>query len=224
MTASPSEWVIVGSGILGRQVEASLQACAAARGEALLGYLDDDPAKVGLEVGGRPILGVTDAWLRSHGRPVHVAVAIGNPRGREAVAERIRALGVGAQFTPVINPFSFVGPRVVLEEGVIVNAGCVCQCDLTVGAFTILASCCSLAHDSRVGSYSWLSPGSRLAGYASVGDECWIGMNTAVLPHRKVHDRAETGAGSVIHKDVPEDAVVAGVPARLLRMRDPAGP
>lgn len=223
MTTLPSEWVIVGSGILGRQVEASLQAYAISRGEALLGYLDDDPVKAGLEVGGRPILGVTDTWLRSHGRPVHVAVAIGSPGGRKAVAERIRALGVGALFTPVINPFSFVGPRVALEEGVVVGAGCVCQCDLTVGAFTVLASGCSLGHDSRVGAYSWLSPGSRLAGYASVGDACWIGMNTSVLAHRKVHDRAETGAGSVINKDVPEDAVVAGVPARFLRMRDPGG-
>jgi sugar O-acyltransferase (sialic acid O-acetyltransferase NeuD family) len=218
VSALPKEWVIFGSGIVGRQVFASLQAHVAPRGERILGFLDDDASRVGQIVADLPILGAPEAWLSAHGRPVQVAMAVGDPKARRAAVARVKALEVGALFTPVVNPFGFIGPNVRLGEGVVMQAGVVCQCDLEIGPFTYVGSCCSVAHDCVVGEFNWLSPGVRMAGYAAIGNECWVGMNTVVLPHKKIHDRAETGAGSVITRDVPEGETVAGVPAKPTRL------
>ena len=57
-----------------------------------------------------------------------------------------------------------------------------------------------------------------------VGSNVWIGYGACVLRGVRVGDNSIVGANSVVTRDVPANAVVGGVPARLLRMRDaPAG-
>lgn len=53
-----------------------------------------------------------------------------------------------------------------------------------------------------------------------VGDGADIGMNAIILPGVEIGRGAIVGAGAVVRDDVPELAVVAGVPARILRFRD----
>jgi len=53
-----------------------------------------------------------------------------------------------------------------------------------------------------------------------VGDEAWIGAAAVVLPGVTVGRGAVVGAGSVVSRDVPSNAIVAGVPARVLRFRE----
>jgi len=53
-----------------------------------------------------------------------------------------------------------------------------------------------------------------------VGSNVWIGHGAQILRGVTVGDNAIVGAGAVVTKDVPANAVVAGVPARLLRMRE----
>ena len=50
-----------------------------------------------------------------------------------------------------------------------------------------------------------------------IGNDVWIGAGTIVLPEVKIGDGAIIGAGAVVTHDVPAYAVVAGVPARILR-------
>src|SRR3954469_11204374 len=53
-----------------------------------------------------------------------------------------------------------------------------------------------------------------------VGHNVWIGYGACVLRGVSVGDNSIVGTNAVLHKDVPENAVVGGVPARVLRMRD----
>lgn len=52
-----------------------------------------------------------------------------------------------------------------------------------------------------------------------MGDDCDIGLGAIVLPGVTIGRGAQVGAGAVVTHDVPPYAVVAGVPARVLRMR-----
>jgi acetyltransferase-like isoleucine patch superfamily enzyme len=56
-----------------------------------------------------------------------------------------------------------------------------------------------------------------------VGSNCWIGYGACILRGVRVGDNSIVGANSVVTKDVPANAVVAGVPARLIRMREAPG-
>jgi acetyltransferase-like isoleucine patch superfamily enzyme len=53
-----------------------------------------------------------------------------------------------------------------------------------------------------------------------VGNNCWIGYGACILRGSTVGDNCIVGTSTVVTKDVPANAVVGGVPARVLRMRD----
>ncbi len=54
----------------------------------------------------------------------------------------------------------------------------------------------------------------------AVGHNCWIGYGACILRGTTIGDNAIVGTSTVVTKDVPANAVVGGVPARVLRMRD----
>jgi acetyltransferase-like isoleucine patch superfamily enzyme len=53
-----------------------------------------------------------------------------------------------------------------------------------------------------------------------VGSNVWIGYGACVLRGVRVGDNAIVGTNSVVTRDVPANAVVAGIPARIIRMRE----
>ena len=52
-----------------------------------------------------------------------------------------------------------------------------------------------------------------------IGNDVWIGMRAIIMPGVKVGNGAVIGAGAVVTKDVPDYAVVGGVPAKIIRFR-----
>jgi maltose O-acetyltransferase len=52
-----------------------------------------------------------------------------------------------------------------------------------------------------------------------IGDDVWIGTHAVILPGVNIGKGAVIGAGSIVTKDVPENAIVAGIPARIVKYR-----
>ncbi len=59
----------------------------------------------------------------------------------------------------------------------------------------------------------------RRARRAVIGHDTWIGHNAQVKPEVRVGTGAVVASGAVVTKDVPDYAIVAGVPAKVVRMR-----
>lgn len=54
----------------------------------------------------------------------------------------------------------------------------------------------------------------------SIGEDCWIGSNVTVLDGVHIGNKVVIAAGAVVNKDIPDYAIVGGVPARILKMRN----
>lgn len=61
----------------------------------------------------------------------------------------------------------------------------------------------------------------RASRRVSIGHDTWIGHGAIIRPEVTVQDGAVVGAGAVVTRDVPAYAVVIGVPARVMRYRQP---
>lgn len=55
--------------------------------------------------------------------------------------------------------------------------------------------------------------------HTAIGNDVWIGRNSIILSGRVIGNGAVVGAGSVVTKDVPDYAIVAGNPAKIIRFR-----
>src|SRR3979409_2102906 len=53
-----------------------------------------------------------------------------------------------------------------------------------------------------------------------VGHNCWLGYGAGVLRGVSVGDNSVIGTSAVVTKDVPDNAIVGGIPARVIRMRE----
>jgi len=53
-----------------------------------------------------------------------------------------------------------------------------------------------------------------------IGTDCWLGANCVVLDGVSIGDHVVVGAGAIVTHDIPDWAIAAGVPARVLRQRD----
>lgn len=82
--------------------------------------------------------------------------------------------------------------------------------------FTYRSRSYGLSEEDDRGFFDW-----RRSHRVTLEHDVWIGHGAVVLPGVKIGTGAAVGAGAVVSKDVPPFAVVAGVPARVIRFRFP---
>ena len=110
--------------------------------------------------------------------------------------------------------------KVHLGERTIINFGCLLDgrkfsiitgSDVSIGPE---ASILTLGHDPQAADFS------DRGGDVLIGDRVWIGYRSVILPGVSIGDGAVVGAGSVVTRDVPPYAIVAGNPARIIGERN----
>jgi phosphonate metabolism protein (transferase hexapeptide repeat family) len=82
--------------------------------------------------------------------------------------------------------------------------------------FTYRASTYFPGEDDDADVFAW-----RREHHVSIGHDVWIGHGAIILPGRNIGTGAVVAAGAIVTKDVPDYAIVAGNPARMIRPRFP---
>jgi acetyltransferase-like isoleucine patch superfamily enzyme len=78
---------------------------------------------------------------------------------------------------------------------------------------------CVIGYNTTILAHEYLIDEYRI-GDVIIGDEVMIGANSTVLPGVVIGDRAVVAAGTVVHKDVPAGAFVAGNPMRIVYTKE----
>lgn len=183
--------------------------------------VDDDPARHGARMLGYEVVGGREALLarrRSAGTGI---VAIGANPARRSVALWLASQGF--DFAAARHPAAQVGREVRIGAGSVLMAGAVVNSDTRIGMHCILNTACSVDHDCDLGDAVHVAPGARLCGGVAVGAGAFIGAGAVIVPGRRVGADAIIAAGAVVLGDVPERAVVAGNPARIVRSDESTG-
>ncbi len=75
-------------------------------------------------------------------------------------------------------------------------------------------------HDGGTLIYRHMIPDLEITKKIKVGNYVYIGIQTIILPGVTIGNHCVIGAGSVVTRDVPDNSVVAGVPARVIKSAD----
>lgn len=86
---------------------------------------------------------------------------------------------------------------------------------------TIGPNCNLITVTHPVDDYEMRREGWEIAHPITIGNGVWLGASVTVLPGVTIGDNAVIGAGSVVTKDIPANAIAMGVPARVTRFVDP---
>jgi sugar O-acyltransferase (sialic acid O-acetyltransferase NeuD family) len=182
-----------------------------ATGETGLIFVDDKPSE-------KSFLGfpLSQASLLAKLPSDLVIISVGNNRIREKIA---RKLSVG--FGLAVHPSAIISRRSQLQEGTVVMAGVIVNSSCTIGRHVILNTSCSVDHDCMLGDYVHLSPKVALAGNVRVGEGTHLGIGCQVIQGIRIGKWATIGAGATIIADVPDYAVVVGVPGKIIKYNLP---
>lgn len=208
--------VILGAGGHARVLLDALQTRAA---EFEFVVLDTDRARHGQQLLGAPILGDESMLpeLKRRGATGFIigVGSTGNSRPRQRLYET--ALAAGLLPVRVQHPTAIVSTGASLGDGVQLLAGSIVNIGTTIGINAIINTGAIVEHDCRVGSHAHIAPGATVCGGVTIGDGAHVGAGATIKQGIVIGRQAVVGAGSVVINDVPENTVVAGVPARVLK-------
>lgn len=184
----------------------------------VLGFIDNDISKHHQDFFGYKILGGFEIVNSLIEKNVHFVNLI----TRNTVLRYETSLFLSqkkALFTNCIHPevnlkMVKMGVGNTIEENVMLQA------NVYIGNNCAINTGSVIAHECVVGNTVFLAPRACLAGKVLVNDGAFLGTNCTVLPRIRIGCWATVGAGAVVTKDVPDYAVVAGNPARIIKYNE----
>jgi len=127
-----------------------------------------------------------------------------------------------------IEPGAIIREQVEIGDAAVVMMGAVINIGAVIGAGTMIDMGAILGGRATVGKNCHIGAGAVLAGVIEpasakpvvVEDGVLVGANAVVIEGVRIGRGAVVAAGAVVIEDVPENAVVAGCPARVVKMKD----
>lgn len=147
---------------------------------------------------------------------VPVVIAVGAPLLKAELVGR----WPGEAFASVVHPTSYVAPSALIGRGCVIAPLAAVGTRTTVGDHVLVNLGATVSHDIAIGDFVTISPGAHVGGNSTIGAGAFVGIGAAVRNGVNIAPGSVVGAGAVVVADTVENGVYAGVPARLVSIRE----
>ena len=118
---------------------------------------------------------------------------------------------------------AIIGPRVSIGDYSGIGLNAKIADDVYIGDYVMMGPDCIIYtnnHEFSDLSKPMMFQGKTVQRPVYIGNDVWIGSRVTIMPGVNIGNGVVIGASAVVTKDVPDYAVVGGVPARVLKYRD----
>lgn len=208
--------VIIGAGTYG-EVYASYLTEA---GIDILGFLDDDTTLQGKMIRNIPVIGSTQ--MLGTLKETHGVEAVYCPIGNNPIRVNFlkKAKDLGYKTPNYIHPTVNISRGVEIGNGVYILLGTNIMPYTRIKDYVMISMGVNVAHHSILDEGVFLSTGCNFGASIHAQKYAYCGISSTIMTG--LHTLGENcliGAGAVVIKDVPGNAIMAGVPAKLLRFK-----
>lgn len=143
-----------------------------------------------------------------------VIVATGDNGLRESKQILLESMEI--PLAVMIHPTAVISPFAKVSRGCTVLANAVINVNAVIGRGCIINTGAVVEHDCIIKEFANISPRAAMAGRTEIGSQTFLGIGSTIIDGIKVGENVIVGAGAVVIRDVPDRAVVAGVPAKII--------
>ncbi|MDO4485117.1 MAG: acetyltransferase [Bacillota bacterium] len=180
-------------------------------------FLDSDASKVGQIYEGYEIAGTYDNLdeIRVKFKTNKFFIAFGSMKYRKPVYEYF--VNSGWEAVNIIHPDAVVSKETKMGKGVLIECGCLVTPNPVIGDNVVVNTGSQINHDNVIENHVYIASGVVTSGGIVIGENSLIDDAVTITLGKKVGKNCIIGAGSVVTKDIPDNCVAYGCPAKPIR-------
>lgn len=182
-------------------------------GDKVVGFLDDNLERGTKVIEQYVIIGkINDCIKLQEDKSLLFIIAIGNNYIRKDIYEKYKL-----NYYTAIHPTAVIGIQVNIGEGTVVMANACINSNTTIGKNCIINTGAIIEHDNIIEDYVHISPNATLCGTVNIGKYTHIGAGATIKNNTTICSNCIIGAGAVVVKDIKQDGIYIGVPAKKIK-------
>lgn len=147
---------------------------------------------------------------------IPVTIPLITPGYRKLLEDEIIRLGF-TRWANFIDRTAIIALSTSFGEGIHINAGSVIGAKCNFGKQVLINRSVSIGHHVIVEDYVTFGPACVVCGNCTIGAGSFMGAGSIILPKVTIGSNSVIGAGAVVTKDVPNNCIVVGNPAKVIK-------
>ncbi len=181
------------------------------------GYLNDRIGK-GESIEEFPVLGTLHEVNKFIDAGYHFINTIYRIDGQETRITLFRDLGIPrTSLATFIHPTAYIAPKVLINAGAVIMPNASISTGVKIGCCSLVMPGATVGHNSVVGDFCHLAAQSCISSFVNISEGVHVGLNATVRENVSIGKYSALGMGSVLLKNIPDNEIWAGNPAKFIR-------
>jgi len=142
-------------------------------------------------------------------------IAIGKNEIRTSYFKKFKDMGL--EPINAIHSTASIGHNVKIGKGVVVGIGAIINTNAKIGDNSIVNTGAIIEHENIIQENIHICPGTSIAGRCVIKKNTFIGIGSVIKDYITIGENVIVGAGSVVLGNIPDNVVVIGSPAKIIK-------